>query len=493
MSELILKNIRSLVDDTYMGYRLPGGRVVPVHIYSGSSRVICGYVSDVTNIQKLSYVYDAKGQTAIGRDTSSILNWLKESNRINDDVSESGLHTFRLFLQQILNADKAVFSGTDTNMVSYTSGSDLFISGKSMYEDAGEFIGTLIAISCPELTDFIKKILQDHKDSISLLFSPVLSDTSLEERRNYLMKGDLPLCFESEGLESFPNAKIFLSSLRESGLCLLEHLKLQENKLNVLRQFNLFSMFHLFRFMANVEHIYCGSSEKLFLLDFSEGGTTGQARMSSLSFMQIHRSLSRFYKWAYSQILKKEGWDKESLLNEGTPQIEKGRTNKNNEELDIIWSLAKDKCSSMEENDVINEVASTIFNMLERDGKVSPTTYMKLFGIHSGILVQGTRSLPSRFKPKVDMLEVIIRSCVMPGETLRGSKLKENLYRRMSVVIGGDELDVERLNAADCPITSDDDSLIINYEKFAEKLRSMNFAETMADGILQINLGGDKL
>ena len=493
MSELILRPIRALADETYMGYRLLGGRVVPVHIYSGASRVICGYVSDVTNIQKLSYVYDAKGQTSSGRDTLSILSWLKEERRISDDVSESSLHTFRLFLQQILNADKAVFSGTDTSMVSYTSGSDSFISGKSMYEDAGELIGLLLSTVCPELTSFIKRTLKDNEDSISLLFSPVLEDSSVESKRLYNKGGDLPLCFDPDKIEKYPNAKSFLESLRESGTCLLEHLKLQENKLNVLRQFNLFCMFHLFRFMANVEHIYCNSPEKLFLLDFSEGGTTGQSRMSSLSFMQIHRSLSRFYKWTYSQILKKEGWDKESLLHEGTPQIDKGKANKNNEELDIIWSLAKKKCSSLSETDVIDEIASTIFKMLERDGKFSPTTYMKLFGIHAGILVQGTRSLPPRFKPKVDMLEVIIRSCVLPGETLRGSKLKDNLYRRMSVIIGGDEKDVERLNSAECPITSDDDSMIQNYEKFAEKLRSMNFAETMADGILQINLGGDKL
>ena len=492
MSELILKDIRSRADEAYMGYRLIGGRVVPVHIYSGASRVICGYVSDVTNIQKLSYVYDAKGQTSKGRDTLSILNWLKEENRISDTISESSLHTLRLFLQQILNADGAVFSGTDTNMVSYTSGSDSFISGKSMYEDAGELIGTLLSISCPDLTGYIIKTLKDNKDSISLLFAPILDNSSVESRP-YTMKADLPLCFDPDKIESFPNAKAFLDSLKESGTCLLEHLKLQENKLNVLRQFNLFCMFHLFRFMANVEHIYCGTPEKLFLLDFSEGGTTGQSRMSSLSFMQIHRSMSRFYKWTYAQILKKEGWDKESLLKEGTPQIDRGRANKNNDELDIIWSLAKKKCASMPENDAIKEIASTVFNMLERDAKFSPATYMKLFGIHAGILVQGTRSLPSRFKPKVDMLEVIIRSCVLPGETLRGSKLKDNLYRRMSVIIGGDENDVERLNSAECPITSDDDSLILNYEKFAEKLRSMNFAETMADGILQINLGGDKL
>ncbi len=493
MSELILKNIRGVADDTYMGYRLPGGRVVPVHIYSGASRVICGYVSDVTNIQKLSYVYDAKGQTINGRDTLSILNWLKEEGRISEDVPEASLHTLRLFLQQILNADRAVFSGTETSMVSYTSGSDSFISGKSMYEDAGELIGSLISISCPELSEFIKKTLQDNNDSISLLFAPVLDDSSMESQKEYNMKASLPLCFDPDKIESFPKAQLFLDSLRESGLCLLEHLKLQENKLNVLRQFNLFCMFHLFRFMANVEHFYCDAPEKLFLLDFSEGGTTGQSRMSSLSFMQIHRSLSRFYKWAYAQILKQRGWDKESLLNENTPQIDKGRANKNNEELEIIWNLAKKKCSSLPESDVIDEIATTIFNMLERDGKVSPTTYMKLFGIHAGILVQGTRSLPPRFKPKVDMLEVIIRSCVYPGETLRGSKLKDNLWKRMSVIIGGDDIDVERLNSAGCPITADDDSLILNYEKFAEKLRSMNFAETMADGILQINLGGDKI
>ena len=488
MSELYLKKIRSSVDDIYMGYKLPGGRVVPVHVYSGASRIICGYTTDVSNIQKLSYVCNAKGQTPAGRDTSTILKWLQTDLKVDKSVQESEFHTFRLFLQKILDSDKAVFSGTGTGMVSYTSGSDLFITGKSMYEDAGEMIGEIIKKSCPTLSDFIKETLQDRKDSISILFNPVIEKDE-DHTCVYTFKQDLPKCFDD--LNKYPNAKVFLESIKTSGECLLEHLRLQENKLNVLRQFNLFCMFHLFRFMANVDHLYNNSPYKVFLLDFSASGTTSEARMSCASYMQAHRALANFYKWGCAQILKKEGWTRKDLLKEDTPAIDKGKPNKNHEELEILWKIVKEKCHSLDEESSMKEFGATLFDMLERDGKESSTTYFKLFGIHAGILIQGRRSLPPRFKPKADMLEMIIRCCVKPGITIRGVKLKDNLWERLGIIIGGDEKDIDRLNESRCVVTSDDDSLITNYENFAEKLRSMNFAETMADGILQINLGGE--
>lgn len=489
MSNLYLKKIRSSVDDIYMGYKLPGGRVVPVHIYSGASRIICGYTFDVNQIQKLSYVCDAKGETPSGHDTNTILKWLQDDSKLDSAVQESDLHMFRQFLQKILNSDKAVFSGTKTSMVSFTSGSDIFITGKSMYEDAGEMIGEIIKISCPSLSDFISKTLRDRKDSISMLFTPVIDDKE-ENKTLYSSGQELPECFKK--IKKYPNAQIFLDSVKASGECLLEHLKQQENKLNVLRQFNLFCMYHLFRFMANVDHIYNDTPRKLFLFDFSNFGLSSQARMSSVSFMMAHRSLANFYKWGCTQILKRNGWNKNDLMKEDTPQVDERKANKNDEELEILWKMVKDRCASLNEKSSMKEFGSAVFNMLERDGKVSPTTYFKLFGIHAGILVQGTRALPARFKPKADMLEMIVRSCVKPGETLRGVKLKENLWNRMGIIIGGDEKDVIRLNESGCKVYSDDDSLIANYEQFAEKLRSMNFAETMADGILQINLGGEQ-
>lgn len=480
MAEIVLKSIKTATDDRYLGFKLPGLRVVPVHIYSGASRLICGYVSNVENIQKLSYVCDAHGKTPEGRDTGSILKWLQDKGKIDAHIEEQDLNVYRLFLQQILNSDGAVFSGTNTNMVSYTSGSDSFVCGKSMYEDAGELIAELIKLYCPDLTTFIKQVLQDRKDVISLLFLPVLDSDS----KTPYQDPSLPLCFEK--IDEYPNAKLFLDELKESGCCLLEHLRLQENKLNVLRMFNLFCMFHLFRFMANVEHIYRDSPKRLFLLDFSDGGTNSQSRMSSMTYMQVHRSFSSFYKWGYSEILKLQGWNKDSLMIEDTPSIDNTPVK---EELKTVWNLAKKQCESLGEDEAMSEFAATVFNMLERDKKVSPTTYIKLFGIHAGILVQGTRSLPPRFKPKSDMLEMIIRCCVKPGETIRGIRFKELLWKRMNIIIGGDEKDIERLNDSGCRVTTDEDSLITNYEQFAEKLRVMNFAETMADGILQIHLG----
>lgn len=56
-------------------------------------------------------------------------------------------------------------------MISFTAGSKYFLTRSSIYEDTGEFIGGLIHSYCPELAEYIKRLLDEAEDPISLLLN----------------------------------------------------------------------------------------------------------------------------------------------------------------------------------------------------------------------------------------------------------------------------------------------------------------------------------
>ena len=88
------------------------------------------------------------------------------------------------------------------------------------------------------------------------------------------------------------------------------------------------------------------------------------------------------------------------------------------------------------------------------------------------------------------MLEMIMRACVEPNETLVAAELKERLWHRFGIVIGGDEEDLQRIQSTGSILSADTDALRTNFDNFAKTLEAINFADIMADGILQIRLGG---
>ena len=62
---------------------------------------------------------------------------------------------------------------------------------------------------------------------------------------------------------------------------------------------------------------------------------------------------------------------------------------------------------------------------------------------------------------------------------------KKNVYN-----IPASTYEIEKLQSSGMLLQIDEDSLERNFTSFAALLESMDFAEVMADGILQIRLGG---
>lgn len=482
MSDQInLRECRRYIDQKYVGFDINGPKVKPVHVINGIMRVICGKIYDTTGIKRLSYVESKKGKP--GYSTDDVLADLIENGMIEDDVNKEVFESFRRVLQLLLDADSAVFDGKDDRMISYSLSSQYFTTRFAMYEDAGEFIGGVIKEYCPALAAYIEEITSNKQDPISVLFSPVLSSEFSEFMQDYRHSSVEAFLNKSAGLKSY------LTGLSISGTCLLKNLKAQSNRFTQLRMFNFFCMYQIFRYLSALEAIYCEGNIRPILLDFSKSASVTET--SAMSYAQIHKSLSRFYAWGYAQYLSDQGWSTKELKRMKAPIKQEGKVSKtDSEEIESLWDMAKleaDSCDS--ETDAQIAFGMAMYNMLAREAKFHPANYLRAIGVLSGLLYPPNSS-HNRFSVSNDILEMILMCTVEPDITVSRKDIRKRLFERMGIVIGGSIVEDNYLRDSGMIIQVDTDALEQNFDVFAYTLESLGFAEVMADGILQIQLGG---
>ena len=215
--------------------------------------------------------------------------------------------------------------------------------------------------------------------------------------------------------------------------------------------------------------------------------------MSEMSYTQMYKSINRFYAWGYAKWLDEQGFSKNDLLTSETPVYEKGKSvsKASKEELDALWSLAKERASNADGEDVFLEFGETMYDMLALEASSHPVTYIRALGTSSGLLYPPDKLHPNkRFVISQDILEMLLRSCVNSGEVISGIEIRERLWRRFGIVIGGSQFEMRMLQSGGMILQADEDALEENFSSFAATLESMDFAEVMADGILQIRMGG---
>ncbi len=490
--QIFLGDSRTSVDRKYVGFTPNGGSIKPVHVAGGVLRSIFGEYNTTMSLKRLALVSDAKGVVPQGNDLETIYNTMSQDEKIEESISPNSLESLRNVMQRLLSADKGVYvvKGLKDDMISYTAGSSYFITRRSMYEDTGEFIGGLINEWCPELANYIRNMLSSAKDPISLLFEPVL-ESEMEDFQDLSRHEDLPAFKNINDSTAW-----FLNGLKKSSLCLLENFKVHPNPLTQLRLFNFFCIFHLIRYMAMLEAFYCNEGIRPILLDFSgmAPSQSSVARASEMSYTQMHKSINRFYAWGYAQWLEENGYDKKSLLESDVPTYKKDKkvSKASLEELTTLWLLAKEHAEGeSSEDDIRLMFGETMYDMLALEASSHPVNCLKVLGTSSGILYPPDKLHPNkRFVLSQDVLEMIIRSCVQPGEILNSQEIRERLWEHFGVIIGGSQYELEKISKSGMIMQVDEDALEENFSSFAATLESMDFAEEMADGILQIRLGG---
>ncbi len=493
MDQIYLREARNDVDKKYVGFTPNGSSVKPVHIAGGSLRCIYGEYNCTKNIKKMALVSDAKGNIPLGNDTNTIFDELTREEKIEDGISEKSIESMRNVMQRLLSADKGVYvvKGLKDGMISYSAGSKYFLTSRAMYEDAGEFIGSVIRSCCPKLAKYIKKLLDTANDPITLLFEPIL-EKDMEVFTNQNQYEDIPAFKEMN-----ERTTQFVQGIKNSGECLLDNLKHHPNPLTQLRLFNFFCIFSLIRYMTLLEAFYCGEHVRPILLDFSglSPRLSSVARASEMSYTQMYKSINRFYAWGYAKWLEDKGYSKDELLNSPTPIYEEGKSvsKASKEELDTLWVLAKERATELDDKDMYLAFGETMYDMLALESSSHPVTYLKALGNLSGILYPPDKLHPNkRFVVSQDILEMLLRCCVNSGEIINGMDIRQRLWDRFGIIIGGGQFEMQTLQASGMILQIDEDALEENFASFASTLEAMDFAEVMADGILQIRLGGSE-
>ena len=491
MEQLYLREARNAVDKKYVGFAPNGSSIKPVHIAGGSLRAIYGAYNRTMSIKHMALVSDSKGNVPVGNDPTTIYAHLSEEEKIEDSISENSMESMRNVMQRLLSADKGVYvvKGLKDGMISYSAGSKYFLTAKAMYEDAGEFIGSVIENNCPELALYIKELLDEGNDPITLLFEPVLED-EMEVYSSQNRYEDLPAFISLN-----QNTKWFVDGIKVSGECLLSNLKRHPNPLTQLRLFNFYCIVSLIRYMTLLESFYCGETIRPLLLDFSgkSPSFSSVARMSEMSYTQMYKSINRFYAWGYAEWLNEKGFSKKDLLESDTPIYEKDKpvSKASKEELDALWSMAKERAVKLDGNEMYLAFGETMYDMLALEASSHPVTYIRALGTTAGVLYPPDKLHPNkRFVVSQDVLEMLLRCSVEPGEIISGMEIRQRLWNRFGIVIGGSQFEMQKLQSSGMILQTDEDALEENFSLFASTLESMDFAEVMADGILQIRMGG---
>lgn len=491
MNQIYLREARKDVDKNYVGFTPNGSSVKPVHIAGGSLRCIYGEYNRTRNIKKMALVSDAKGNVPSGNDAETIFGELTEDEKIEDSVTGNSIESMRNVMQRLLSVDKGVYvdKGLKDGMISYSAGSKYFLTRRAMYEDAGEFIGSIIRGYCPELAEYIKALLDKANDPITLLFEPIL-EADMEAFTDQNQYEEIPAFKDME-----ESTQWFVKGIKDGGTCLLDNLRHHPNPLTQLRLFNFFCIFSLIRYMTLLEAFYCGERIRPILLDFSGAspGSSSVARASEISYTQMHKSINRFYAWGYAKWLDEKGYSKKELLESEIPVYEEGKTvsKASKEELAALWLLAKERANSLEGEDMYLAFGETMYDMLALEASSHPVTYLRALGNLSGILYPPDKLHPNkRFVVSQDILEMLLRCCVNSGEIISGMDIRQRLWDRFGIIIGGSQFEMKTLQDSGMILQIDEDALEGNFSSFATVLESMDFAEVMADGILQIRLGG---
>ena len=342
---------------------------------------------------------------------------------------------------------------------------------------------------CPELASYIRDLLEQASDPITLLFEPVL-EADMEVFSDQNQYEDIPAFKDIN-----ERTQWFLNGIKDGGTCLLNNLRNHPNPLTQLRLFNFFCVFSLMRYMTLLEAFYCGERIRPILLDFSgvSPSFSSVARASEMSYTQIYKSINRFYAWGYARWLDEKGYSKKELLQSETPVYEerKAVSKASKEELDALWLLAKERAADLEGEEMYLTFGETMYDMLALEASSHPITYLRALGNLSGILYPPDKLHPNkRFFVSQDIIEMLLRCCVNPGEMISGMDIRRRLWDRFGIIVGGSQFEMQTLQESGMILQIDEDALDENFSSFASMLESMDFAELMADGILQIRLGG---
>lgn len=482
---IAIEGAREAVEHQYIGFSPSTNSVKPVHIANGMFRAILKSTVDTKTLNQFVVAKKENGQVPKGHELERIYAGLLTENRLDpQEVSEPDIARFRDLLKKVVAADGAVF--TD-GMESYSAGFSGFVSNDRIGQDGGELVAEWLRRIRSPLAKSIDLALRNPDDTITKLASPVLLTTS----KAWVSRFEFSkVQFLNKAMS--PAAAGLWKGLGEAADTLSQHLTSHPNKLFRLRLAGLFGSFILIRHLANLELAYVpksGNAVLPFLLDFSASGSQPTARASAMTYTLVCQSIARFYSWAFGQYLKSSVYNLDRLRREPVPVYKKGQVRKAadiKDELSEIWKLALK--NAKDDKHPFTVCGQALYDMLALQAYGHPIGYLRQLGHRIGLMYPPVNTQPTkRFLIQQDMIEMLLRGAVNPGEVVDLPTLQERLWKRYGLLVGGRAEDEQKLLDAGI-YQADSNSLEENRRRFADSLTRLGFANLLADGVLQVNM-----
>lgn len=502
-----IQDMVEIIEKQYVGFQPNTTSVKPAHIANGMLRTVHGATYSTRLLNQFVFSETQKGKVPKGHELEAVYDQLIEQERVDEQyVQMQDIPTFRRLLKRVVGADSAVFEGS---MASYSAGHQYFLTNDSIAQDGGELVAHCLSEGETHLIDYLRKTLQLEDDIVTLLCLPLLPDPSSDQEGKRITTGisaddaqsNVPDFFVTAVRQTSNNSLTRTGDmwlgLFEAANTLAVHLTHHPNKLFSLRLATLFACYVIARHLTTLEAYYVPDAldrVSPYLLDFSQSGGTSIAKASAQTYTKATQSVVRFYGWAFSEYLRERFNGNPAPLLQADPPLYKGRTandakvskkaEKEFNEAKAIWEIAR--LRAQDEDDKFRVFGEAIYEMLSTQANAEATRYLGAIGLRAGILYPPNQA-NKRFVLKQDTLEMLVRGAVKPNETIDMAELQERFRHRYQLIIGGTTRDEEELEQFGV-YQFDRDSLIENRKRFANALRKLDFAEMLADGVLQVRL-----
>lgn len=479
-----IKNIRKGVEQEYIGFSPNTTNVKPVHLANGMYRGILNEVSD-TSSGLFRFVFSASkkdGSVPKGHELERVYEWLTEEQRIDSSVTPASIAQLRPILMKVVAADKPSAVST-AGMESYSAGSTSFVTNDRIAQDAGEFLSIWFSRQAPMFIELMRAAIESNQDPITILATPLFG-----ERRSAKMQ-----------IENVENIRCFqhkystsvmpgMQTLARTADQLAQHMESHPNKMVQLRMGIILGAFLIVRYMADLEYLYVPnqvSQRPAFLLDLQANDNSPVRLASQRSYILACQSITRFYSWMFGDYLIAQDYGLSELATDypgyGSP-MKTADENVCRE----VWRDAAIRADA--EESPYTTYGQAVYDILALLAEATPIQYLRQIGIRCGLFWPPYNLQPTKhIAPRQDMLEALVRSVCSPGEMLSLPLLQDRLWDTFSIVIGGRPSDLDIL--IDRGIyQADDKALEENQMVFAQKLKELNFARLLADGVLEVKV-----
>ena len=458
-----IEDANKWVAERYVGFQPNTGRIKPVHVANGLFR------------QALGKKFCTKGliNILLCKDTQNVYSECRTNEYITDEMPLDQFEELRTTLRSIVSVDDGVY---EDGMDSHSAANQVFVSNDRVGQESGQFIAAWLKKYEPDLLRILIKSLEDPQDEITRIFVPILpKDEEVHISRYSLPEENLLL----NGGNTSGAADTLIGEFKCAGHTLAKNLEGSESTLYSVRLIVRYACLQVIRHMANLERFYL--EEELepqpLLLMFADN--PGIKLVSKNTYSAACQAMSRFYAFAYGKYLEDKLLLEPDELLELQPPTLRGKLRPGGED---IW---KDAISYRDDfNDPYSALGNSMFELVTSHRNYGPVEYFRTLGRKIGIS-QPKNQTHQWYKPKPEMMDLLLKCALVPGETVELHELIERLWRRFGFVIGARGGCIEALVRARAPFVTHE-MLKENEGAFARSLVENGLARSLPDGVLMI-------